>query len=98
SGCVMKNAAAEEIGIGGLRQLLLDDFHKLLAKPLASHIFHRPDDHEPNNHKPDRSFATKPGHFYLLRTGVSCPRAFLCEGFSAFELGTCDGVGSRSKL
>ena len=29
----MENAAAEEIGIGGLRRLLLEDFHKLLAKP-----------------------------------------------------------------
>jgi hypothetical protein len=35
----MENAAVEEIGIGGLRQLLIDDFHKLLAKPSASHIF-----------------------------------------------------------
>ena len=44
----MENDAAVEIEIGRLRHLL-DDFHKLLAKPSASHIFNRPDDHEPNN-------------------------------------------------
>jgi hypothetical protein len=27
----VETAAAEEIAIGGLRQLLLDDFHKLLG-------------------------------------------------------------------
>lgn len=64
----MENAAAEEIRIAGLRQLLLDDFHKLLAKPSASHIFHRPDYHQPNKPKPDISLATKTGHFHLLRT------------------------------
>jgi hypothetical protein len=45
----MENDAVVEIEIGGLRHLLLDDFHKLLAKPSASHIFHRPDDHGSNN-------------------------------------------------
>jgi hypothetical protein len=45
----MENDAVVEIEIGGLWHLLLDDFHKLLAKPSASHIFHRPDDHGSNN-------------------------------------------------
>jgi hypothetical protein len=45
----MENDAVVEIEIGGLWHLLLDDFHKLLAKPSASHIFHRPDHHGSNN-------------------------------------------------
>jgi len=34
----VESAAAEEIQVGGLRQLLLDDFHKLLGKhkPLST--------------------------------------------------------------
>ena len=32
-GQLVETAAAEEIGIGCLRQLLLDDFHKLLGYP-----------------------------------------------------------------
>ena len=55
----MENDAAVEIEIGRLRHLLLDDFQKLLAKPSASHIFHRPDDHEAT---------TKTGHFICYKT------------------------------
>ena len=40
-----------------------------LAKPCwVSHRFHRHGGDELNKPKPDRSFATKTGHFYLLLT------------------------------
>jgi len=78
----MENVAAVEIEIGSLRQLLLADFHKLLAKPSASHIFHRPDGDDLNKPKPDISFATKTGHFDLLPTQLGLTwllkRAFEC--------------------
>jgi hypothetical protein len=45
----VETATAVEIGKGGLRQLLLDDFHRCLEKPAHKtlrlfHSYHRPDD------------------------------------------------------
>src|SRR5207244_8833217 len=43
--------------------------HSGLEKPAGfSHRFHRHGGDEPKTTKPDRSFATKTGHFYLLLT------------------------------
>jgi hypothetical protein len=39
--------------------------------------FHRRGEHEPKTTKPDRSFATKTGHFHLLLTRAPHPRIFL---------------------
>jgi hypothetical protein len=44
-------------------------FPPQLAKPCwVSHRFHRLGGGQPNKPKPDRSFATKTGHFHLLPT------------------------------
>ena len=76
----METAAAVEIQQGGLRRYFLDDFHRCLEKPRTtlgfSTVTTGPAAINLTNLKPDRSFATKTGHFHLLstkKTGVISP-------------------------
>jgi hypothetical protein len=68
----METAAAMEIEQGCLRRLFLDDFHRCLEKPRTTFGFSTvptgPAAINLTNLQPDRSFATKTGHFYLLPT------------------------------
>ena len=68
----METAAAVEIQQGGLRRYFLDDFHRCLEKPRTtlgfSTVTTGPAAINLTNLKPDRSFATKTGHFHLLST------------------------------
>ena len=68
----METAAAVEIEQGRLRQFSLDDFHRCLGKPRKTLGFPTvttdPTAVNQQTTKPDRSLATKTGHFYLLPT------------------------------
>jgi hypothetical protein len=68
----METAAAVEIKQGRLRQYSLEDFHRCLGKPRKPLGFPTvttgPTAVNQQTTKPDRSLATKTGHFYLLPT------------------------------
>jgi len=64
--------------------------HSGLEKPAGfSHRFHRHGGDEPKTTKPDRSFATKTGHFYLLLTEVFPSEVFpSVAGFPEAQAGS----------